>query len=965
MSRGFLTTAERRRLSTFPQEISVGDLGRYFTLTPEDLAQLSSQRGDHNRLGFALQLCTLSYLGFIPDNLLEPPPTVLRLLVLQVMHYLNYRRATTPDLVELEDWLVERALEHDKPTFLLHLAAERLRWEHILRPGLTMMERIVSTARQRARKVTFENMAHLLTSQGRGFLDSTLEVDEGGHRTTLAWLQRMPNDHTATQIKVTLEKIRFLQRSGIPTWELGQVNPNRLKFLANIGARATNQQLLRSSELRRYPVLVAFLKQTLFDLTDIAIDLFDANLWERHTEAKAELDEMRLKAARSTNEKLRTYRDVVAIVIDDAVPEAAVRAAIFARYQRHRLQQIVEETERLIRPKNDEAIDLFAKRYGYIRRFAPAFLATLTFRAQKQAAPLLEAVDLLKALNASGERTVPEDAPTAFIVVGSKGKLNRRYYELSVLWELRLALRSGDIYVENARRYADPNTYLIPPGLWPTQRPEVIRLTQTTPIGEARLQEREAELRMLAERVEWLHTDRNSWLRREKGKWLLTPLEDEGRPKSAEDLEDAIVARLPRLDITDLLIEVDNWTRFRDHLVHASAGLSVQNERELTYLYASLLAQGCNFSLAQMSRSSGLAHHRLVYTTTWFLRDATLKRANTELVNYHHSLDMSQAWGLGTLSSSDGQRFPVTGRSRKARTILRYFGYGRGVTFYTWTSDQFSLYGGKAIVSTVRDATYVLDEILANETELPILEHTTDTSGYTEIVFALFELLGLTFTPRIKDLGDQQLYRTVNVDLKDLAHVRARLSKRVDTKLILEMWDEMLRLAGSLKLGWVTASLVIQKIQAAARKSQLAKALQEYGRLIKTLHALGWYESEEKRKWANRQLNKGESVHALKAHLMVANRGVLRRKTDEGLQHQVGSLNLLTNAIILWNSVYMAEALEQMEREGYVVDTDSLKHIWPTRFEHINVYGKYEFNLEEARRRTGLRELRRPDALEP
>ena len=57
---------------------------------------------------------------------------------------------------------------------------------------------------------------------------------------------------------------------------------------------------------------------------------------------------------------------------------------------------------------------------------------------------------------------------------------------------------------------------------------------------------------------------------------------------------------------------------------------------------------------------------------------------------------------------------------------------------------------------------------------------------------------------------------------------------------------------------------------------------------------------------------------------MVANRGVLRRKTDEGLQHQVGNLNLLTNAIILWNSVYMAEALEQMEREGCFVDTGSL-----------------------------------------
>ena len=196
------------------------------------------------------------------------------------------------------------------------------------------------------------------------------------------------------------------------------------------------------------------------------------------------------------------------------------------------------------------------------------------------------------------------------------------------------------------------------------------------------------------------------------------------------------------------------------------------------------------------------------------------------LVDYHHDLDISQRWGLGTLSSSDGQRFPITGRSRKARTIRRYFGYHRGVTFYTWTSDQFSLYGSKAIASTVRDATYVLDEILANETELPILEHTTDTSGYTEIVFALFDLLGLTFTPRIKDLTDQQLYRTANVELEDLPHVRARLSKRANIHLCLELWDEFLRLAGSLKLGWVTASLAIQRIQASPRKSQLARGLQ-------------------------------------------------------------------------------------------------------------------------------------------
>lgn len=159
MKRGFLTAAERERLSTYPKDISDWDLGRYFTLASDDLHLLEKLRGDDNHLGFALQLCTLRYLGFIPDDLLKPPATVTRLLahqldfhpgaikdygqreqtrsdhLLQVMEYLNYRRAATHDLVALEEWLVDRALEHGGPTFLLQLAAERLLWERILRPG--------------------------------------------------------------------------------------------------------------------------------------------------------------------------------------------------------------------------------------------------------------------------------------------------------------------------------------------------------------------------------------------------------------------------------------------------------------------------------------------------------------------------------------------------------------------------------------------------------------------------------------------------------------------------------------------------------------------------------------------------------------------------------------------------------------------------------------------------------------
>ena len=169
-------------------------------------------------------------------------------------------------------------------------------------------------------------------------------------------------------------------------------------------------------------------------------------------------------------------------------------------------------------------------------------------------------------------------------------------------------------------------------------------------------------------------------------------------------------------------------------------------------------AQACNLGPVRMARISDLTYQKLAWCTNWYVRDETLKAATTRLVNFQYRQPLSRFWGTGTLSSSDGQRFPVSGNS-DATALPRYFGYGKGVTFYTWTADQFSQYGTKVIPATVRDATYVLDEILDNETELPILEHTTDTAGYTEIVFALFDLLGLQFSPRIRDLGEQRLFR--------------------------------------------------------------------------------------------------------------------------------------------------------------------------------------------------------------
>jgi TnpA family transposase len=829
------------------------------------------------------------------------------------------------------------------------------------------LERLIATAREQAQTETFQRLTPWLTPARQTWLDGLLAPEPDVGRTRFTWLRQEATSHAASQILATLEKIMFLKEAGVAQWVLADLTPNRLKWLAQGGWRATPQQLQRMPPLRRYPILLAVLHQALQHHTDVAVELYDQCLWACYTDARQELEEFRHAAARSANETLIFFQELGQVLLDPAVDDAAVRAVSFQCVPEAVLRAAVADTAGLIRPRQDAAIDFFGKRYSYLRQFVPAWLRTLILHAQGPDDTLLRAVDVIRTLNqASAPRMVPQEAPMPLVpepwrpyIRERGGDISRRYYELCTLWQLRNALRAGNVWVAHSRRYADPATYLIPLTEWPQLRPEVVRQTGTPSEGLHRLQEREAELVTCLAQIDRLLARKDSDVRIEDNRLVLTPLEGEGRPASAEALADELATRLPRVDLSELLIEVDTWTHFSAHLVHATNGDPVRPPF-LPALYASVVAQACNFGLDQMAQSTDLAYERLAWCTTWYLREDTLKTAFSALVNYHHQLPLSQAWGTGMLSSSDGQRFPVTGKNRLARPLPRYFAYGLGVTFYSWSSDQLSQYGTKAIPATVRDAPYVLDELCDNETELAIVEHTTDTHGYTEILFALFDLLGFRFTPRLRDLSRQRLYTAGSIDMQRYPRLQPHVRRWINRRRILEWWDEFLRVAGSLKLGWVTASLFVQKLHTYPRKNALARALQEYGRLIKTLHILRWYAQPEDRRRITRQLNKGEALHDLRAFLMVANKGQLRRKSPAELTHQALCLNLVTNAVICWNTVYMTAAVEQLTREGYPVQERDLAHVWPTRYAHINVYGKYHFNVEEVWRRHELRPLRQP-----
>ena len=254
-------------------------------------------------------------------------------------------------------------------------------------------------------------------------------------------------------------------------------------------------------------------------------------------------------------------------------------------------------------------------------------------------------------------------------------------------------------------------------------------------------------------------------------------------------------------------MEVDARTGFCDYLVHAGGKVNRPPELKRNLIYV-IVAEATNMGLAAMAESCGVPYDMLAWTAEWYFRPETLEAANTAIVNYHHRLPMTQAFGAGTLSSSDGQRFPTKGRSITARAMSRYFARGQGISTYTHVSDQHSTFGTQVIVATAPESHYVLDGILGNDTDLPVTEHATDTHGATLANFALFDLVGKQLSPRIRDLGKITLYRSgPKADFVDRYPCAGPLlTRRLNTELIAATWDDLLRVAASVKYGHATAA---------------------------------------------------------------------------------------------------------------------------------------------------------------
>src|SRR5712691_8309676 len=226
----------------------------------------------------------------------------------------------------------------------------------------------------------------------------------------------------------------------------------------------------------------------------------------------------------------------------------------------------------------------------------------------------------------------------------------------------------------------------------------------------------------------------------------------------------------------------------------------------------------------------------------------------------------------------------------------------------------------------------------------------------TEQVFALASLLGFRFAPRISDALSKKLYVLDEVGTPGL--LSTLLFDQANKKLTIGQWDEMRRVASSIRHGTVSASLLMRKLAAYPRQNQVARALTELGKLERTAFLLEYFRDAALRRRILIGRNYGEALHALARQLFFGRLGELRDRALEDQMHRASCLHLLIAAIAAWNTIYLTKAIATLRKRGEEMPEATVAHIAPLGWEHIRLIGDYHFAPLSGSSLENLRPLR-------
>ncbi len=954
-----------------PEDPSQEELLQFWTLSARDREEVLRCRGEANRRRFAVQLCMLRAYGrFVPEATAAPvaitnylarqldlplvlfgePPGRLATATEQLQRiraYLGWSLFDVHAQQRLVHWLTQRATDDVLPIDLVSRAEEMLRSWQIVLPARSTLEELVDSITAGVQDEVYSRIAEGLPPELQRAMDDLLEVSSGARRSALFYLKEYPPEASNAVILRYIERYHFLRDLGVSVIDLKSLSSPMVRYFADMAKRYDVYELRRFAPTKRYALTACFLVEIHKTILDHIVALHDQLLTKKMREAKNAFETRYRRLRRQYRRGLTKLITTGETLLEPDRPRETTLAALLQEIDESTLRDAVTICAERQYLEDRGEIDALRARYSGLRRYLPTFF-TLPFQGEPGSEAVLQGLEVVRQLDTGTLKTVPTSAPTAFVpgkfraaLSQNDGTLDRRTWELGLAVSLRDSLRSGDVYLPESRRHVSFANLVYDPTRWQDERNDAyteLQLPQAPDDFCARLQHEFDEVAgQVAEGL-----PRNDFATIRHNRLHLKKRDALELPPRLIHLRRTIEGALPRVRIEDLLTQVDGWCDFTRVFRQTGAGERIPRMANFfPTLLATVIAHGTNLGLAMMANSvdEGISADNLQEMSQWCLREDHLKAANAILVNFHHRLPLSSVWGDGMVSSSDGQRFGLQASSLLGSLYPRYFGYyDQALTVYTHISDQHSVFHTQVISCSVREAIYVLDGLLNNHSILRPKEHFVDTHGYTDQLFGLCHLLGYSLMPRL-NVSRQKLSKFDRT--KSYGCLDAVISGTVDLPLIREQWDQLVRVAASLRNRTAPAHVVLQRLASSAPSDRLAKALTALGHALKSIYLLRYIHDLDLRARMQLQVNRGEGRHQLARRLFFANQGAFQTGDYDEIMNKATCLSLLSNAVVVWNTVQMGEILTQLRAAGETITDDELARVSPMAFAHVIPNGTY------------------------
>ncbi len=819
----------------------------------------------------------------------------------------------------------------------------------------------------------------ILEPEQKKALDGLIETPTGSYqRAILTRLKTINQSVKPGQIKQSIHAfliIKKLYNELEPAINKLNLSPEATRYYAEWTAKAKVTQIVDgiTDESKRYLYLLAFISHQLKMRQDIFVDILLKCIQQYQNKVKALVDEINVENIPEKNRLTNKVLDGVAIqqtdinklrkiLYNDRISDdkkLSIIRQLIPKESTKTEKELHDFYDQLKRKVDDEeenthyysALEALSRK---LQNRVSDIVKYIEFNVSKNESELDDALTYYQKNNC-----INKSAPDSFLndeeyeTIYKEEKINISLYKSVLYIKISNAIKSGLISIEKSYRYMPIESYLIDKNEWTKNKDKLLEqagLSEFINIDNLLFKLKSVLDSSFYKVNENIINGVNKNIRIKKDGTFIVHTPAVIKPDYEPISE--LIGKDRYVPVLQMMSEINNITQFTSNFKHHKVkGSRAVPSDEI--FFAGIFSLGSNIDLHKLANTAiGVNYNTLSNTVNWYFSLENVHAVNDMITNFINELWLPTQFKkeIDFLhTSGDGQKRNVSAESLNANYSYKYFGHGKGSNIYTFMDERGIFFYPTVFSSAERDAAYVLDGLLHNDSFKSDM-HSTDTDGYSETVFALSHLINTTFAPRIKDIASKSLvsFGRIRRDLeKKEYHIKPK--NYVNIKLIKNNWDIILRLVATLKLRHHKPSTILKRLNSYDNQHYLHSAIKEFGRIISSIFTLKYIDDVELRQTIEKQLNKGELANKFSSAVSFANDHEIIQidKTDQEIA--VVCKTIIQNIIILWNYIELTKIIMRSDLDKQKAILENITKASVIMWKHVNMLGTYDFSNFESK----------------